>query len=462
MNLRFQFRIPGSWLEDVRRRMWLYKRCSSASDLDTLDRLRDEVRDRFGTLPPEVELLFQHVRLRLRAEALGYQGREPGGSLPALRGGRQGSLLPLPLATWRGAGRDPRISPPGALSSRGRCPEPRGRRFGRYESGRQLMRDFGAGLAASGFACLLAAAGGGCGAFLAEEEAVVASLGERELTQGDLDQFLRSRTAFGGTRDAPLLSALLEEFVREQLLLIAAEEENIEVSEIQLLAEIGALRRAPGTDALRAEDRAAPPENPEEESGEADDGDWLRSQVEARLLVDRLMETVVLGGIEATDEAARLEYEANRAFYARPETVTLSEQRFEDRESAEAGALRLREDGSSPDGEGAPDRFTGIGAFRPGELPDAVDRAVFGLEPGDTTDAVETPAGFRVFRVDQRLPAASLEFEEVEDVVRLTVLRREADARVRSLLAELQARHPVAVHADNLNFPYVGLLPRLE
>ena len=72
MNLRFQFRIPGDWLEDVRRRMWLYKRCSSAADLETLDRLRDEVRDRFGALPPEVELLFQHVRLRIRAEALGY------------------------------------------------------------------------------------------------------------------------------------------------------------------------------------------------------------------------------------------------------------------------------------------------------------------------------------------------------------------------------------------------------
>ena len=72
MNLRFQFRIPGDWLEDVRRRMWLYKRCSAAADLDTLERLRDEVRDRFGALPPEVELLFQHVRLRIRAEALGY------------------------------------------------------------------------------------------------------------------------------------------------------------------------------------------------------------------------------------------------------------------------------------------------------------------------------------------------------------------------------------------------------
>lgn len=312
------------------------------------------------------------------------------------------------------------------------------------------------------FASLLAGAGGGCDAFLPEEDQVVASLGEKEFTQGDLDRFLRSRTEFGGARDAPLLSALLDEFVREQLLLVAAEEEGIEVSGVQLLAEIGALRRSPGTDALRADGGAAWPERLEEESGETDDDDWFRSQVEARLLVDRLMETVVLGGIEATDEAVRLEYEANRAFYARPETVTLSERRFDDGESAETTARQLREDGSSGNGEGEADRFTGIGSFRPGELPDAVEQAVFGLEPGDVTDAVETAAGFRIFRVEARLSPGSLEFGEVEDVVRLTVLRREADARVQSLLAELQARHPVAVHAANLNFPYVGLLPRLE
>ena len=311
------------------------------------------------------------------------------------------------------------------------------------------------------FAGLLTAVGGSCRAFPANEERVVVSVGERELTQAGLDGFLRSQTGFGETRDAPLLSALLDEFVREQLLLIAAEEAGVEVSEIQLLSEIGALRRGPGPDAVPAEDGAGP-QSADEEAGSADGDDWLRSQVEARLMVNRLMETVILEGIEATDEAARLEYEANRAFYARPETVTLSERRFDDRVTAEAAARRLREDGSSGDVEGATDGFVRIGAFRRGELPDAVDQAVFALEPGESTDAVETAAGFRVFRVDQRLPAASLEFEEVEDVVRLTVLRREADTRVQALLAGLQARHPVAVHADNLNFPYVGLLPKLE
>ena len=309
---------------------------------------------------------------------------------------------------------------------------------------------------------LLMVAGFGCDRFADDEELVVVSLGEHEVTQADLDRFVGSRMGLGGTLDAPLLSALLEEFVREQLLVIAAEEEGVEVSEFQLLTETSALRRGPRTDAVRAEEDVAAPEGAEG----SDDAAWLRSQVEDRLLVDRLMDTVVLAGLEATDEAMQLEFDANRAFYARPETVTLSERRFDDREAAEAAARLLREGARSGarsgDDDEAGDPFVPIGTFRPGELPDAVDQAVFVLELGDATDAVETAAGFRVFRVDEKLPSGSLEFEEVKDVVRLTVLRREADARVQSLLADLQERHPIRVHADNLSFPYVGLLPKVE
>ena len=310
-------------------------------------------------------------------------------------------------------------------------------------------------------AVLLALAGASCGNFSENEDPVVISVGERDVTQAVLDRFIASRTALGGTLDAPLLSALLDEFVREQLLVIAAEEEGIEISDVQLIEETSALRRGPGPDAVRTEDFAVPPESAGGEPEGADE-DWLRSRVRDRLLVDRLMDTVVLAGLEVTDETLQLEFEPNRAFYARPETVTLSERRFDNRESAEAAAGLLRE-GSRPSGDGeASDPFLPVGTFRRGELPDAVDEAVFVLDSGDTTDAVETAAGFRIFRVDERLPAASLEFEEVRDVVRLTVLRREADARVQALLEDLQRRHPVRVHTANLTFPYVGPLPKVE
>ena len=309
---------------------------------------------------------------------------------------------------------------------------------------------------------LLAVSGGGCDRFADDEEVVVVSLGDRDVTKADLDRFVASRMGLGGTLDAPLLSALLDEFVRDRLLVIAAEEEGVEVSEFQLLTETSVLLRGPGIDAVRGEDDVAAPEGLDGSPEDSDDAVWLRSQIEDRLLVDRLMDTVVLAGLEATDEALQLEFDANRAFYARPETVALSEQRFDDREAAEAAARLLREEGRSDGDDGAADPFMPIGTFRRGELPDAVDQAVFVLDPGDVTDAVETAAGFRVFRVDEKLPPGSLEFEEVKDVVRLTVLRREADARVQALLLELQARHPIRVHADNLTFPYVGLLPKVE
>lgn len=310
-------------------------------------------------------------------------------------------------------------------------------------------------------AVLLALAGAGCGNLSEDEDLVVVSLGERDVTQAVLDRFIASRTGLGGTLDAPLLSALLEEVVREQLLVIAAEEAGVEVSEVQLVEEISTLRRGPGLDAVRPGDVTVRPESAGGEP-EGPDDDWLRSRVRDRLLVDRLMDRVVLAGLEVADETLQLEFEANRAFYARPETVTLSERRFDDRESADAAAGLLRQ-GRRPGGDGeAVDPFVPVGTFRRGELPDAVDEAVFVLDSGDTTDAVETAAGFRIFRVDERLPAASLEFEEVQDVVRLTVLRREADARVQALLEDLQNRHPVRIHTANLTFPYVGSLPRVE
>ena len=308
---------------------------------------------------------------------------------------------------------------------------------------------------------LLALAGASCGNLSEDADLVVVSVGGREVTQGALDRFIASRTGLGTTLDAPLLSALVEELVREQLLVIAAEEEGVEVSLVQLLEETSALRRGPGPDVIRTDGGTVAPETSPGET-EGPDDDWLRSQVRDRLMVDRLMDTVVLAGVEATDEALQLEFEANRAFYARPETVTLSERRFEDRDSAQAAAQLLRQERRSSEDEEAGDPFLPVGTFRRGELPDAVDEAVFVLDPGETTDAVETTAGFRIFRVDQKLPAASLEFEEVQDVVRLTVLRQEADARVQALLEDLQNRHRILIHTDNLAFPYVGVLPRAE
>lgn len=299
----------------------------------------------------------------------------------------------------------------------------------------------------------------GCGVVGDPENRPVLRIGENDFTHADFDDFVAARAVVGA--DAALLSVLLDEFVRERLFLIAADEAGIEVSAMRLAAEMSALERLP--------EAAAPPEDSAamvEDGGDA----AFRTRVRNRLRIETLLETELLADLEPSDEATRLEYESGLPFYSRPETVSLSELAFDDREEAEAALARLREEpedrGEAEAGEPGeaesegtdPDPFLAIGAFRRGDLPEAVAEAAFDLEPGGVTEVVETASGFRIYRVEEKHPGGPLEFDEVEEVVQLTVLRRDADARMARYLADLRARHPVTIHAAHLRFPYVGLL----
>src|SRR3546814_1522385 len=77
--------IPDDYLPDVHARLTLYKRISSARNVDELRELQVEMIDRFGLLPDQVKHLFATAALKLQADALGIRkldlGAE-GGRLP--------------------------------------------------------------------------------------------------------------------------------------------------------------------------------------------------------------------------------------------------------------------------------------------------------------------------------------------------------------------------------------------
>jgi len=64
-------RLPEEYVADVRQRLVLYKRLAGAPDAESVDRLRDELLDRFGPLPPEAVNLLGVIRLKVAARALG-------------------------------------------------------------------------------------------------------------------------------------------------------------------------------------------------------------------------------------------------------------------------------------------------------------------------------------------------------------------------------------------------------
>src|SRR5262249_12895423 len=71
LNLRIDLRIPEGYVPEVHQRMSLYKRVSQLRDAGEVDALAEELRDRYGAFPPEVEGLLTFARLRLPADALG-------------------------------------------------------------------------------------------------------------------------------------------------------------------------------------------------------------------------------------------------------------------------------------------------------------------------------------------------------------------------------------------------------
>ena len=70
IQLGVDIRLPESFIQESNQRLMVYKRIASAEDDERLGRVREEMTDRFGALPPQGEDLFRLAALRLLAVRL--------------------------------------------------------------------------------------------------------------------------------------------------------------------------------------------------------------------------------------------------------------------------------------------------------------------------------------------------------------------------------------------------------
>ena len=68
--------IPLKYVADSRQRIELYRKFAELNDQKSIDALRAEMRDRFGALPPPVELLLEVAALKLLASERGITSIE--------------------------------------------------------------------------------------------------------------------------------------------------------------------------------------------------------------------------------------------------------------------------------------------------------------------------------------------------------------------------------------------------
>lgn len=65
--------IPDTYVENIAERLSLYTRLDNADSEEELQQFHQELNDRFGAVPPQVEDLFRTVRSRKLAVALGFE-----------------------------------------------------------------------------------------------------------------------------------------------------------------------------------------------------------------------------------------------------------------------------------------------------------------------------------------------------------------------------------------------------
>jgi transcription-repair coupling factor (superfamily II helicase) len=90
MNLGVDIYIPREYITEENLRMTFYKKVASASTEERLTDIRNEMRDRFGALPANVENLFHFVRVKWFAQQIGV--------LSIVRDGARGVIKLTPTA----------------------------------------------------------------------------------------------------------------------------------------------------------------------------------------------------------------------------------------------------------------------------------------------------------------------------------------------------------------------------
>ena len=286
---------------------------------------------------------------------------------------------------------------------------------------------------------------------------VIAHFGSDVVTRSEFEGYVRAVSE----EDVPLVggelkSALLEQLIEELLLLRAAEDAGIEVAPGEVEALNAQLASVPGA--------GQSSQGPQGQGGEHEGWPGRSPRdLTAHLTLKKLMDGKILKDVAVTEEEIAAYYEANRTFYKRPEAVAISQILVGEEEAAnrlhrELSADKSRFDELARAHSVGPEAENGghLGAFRRGELPASFEREVFAIKKGKLSPVVKTDFGFHIFRVDETYPARDLPLKEVEDAIRVELLRQKSDQALALFMEDLEERYAVWVDTEQLDFPFMN------
>jgi parvulin-like peptidyl-prolyl isomerase len=166
--------------------------------------------------------------------------------------------------------------------------------------------------------------------------------------------------------------------------------------------------------------------------------------------VRRLLSDAVLSRVSLTDAELDAYCREHARDFDRPERIRLRQILVPTSNEARDVVRRLKKDPKSfatlaQTRSRAPEASTGgsMGTFGRGELPAELEAAAFGLAAGETSDVVQSPLGYHVLRVDERVAASETGLPQCREAARAELFRQKSDLSVREFVQGLMARAKV-------------------
>ncbi len=268
-----------------------------------------------------------------------------------------------------------------------------------------------------------------------------------EFVNADFRAYLEATGADAKGLPAESLSRLFDRFVDEKILLEAAHERGIVLSEDEKKESL--VRFA--VDAIAASEpgpsEKAPPE------GTFD-----------RLLVEKYT-FLVVRDIQVDAGEVLAYYEQHKKDYLLQERVQVSQILVDTEEKAVSVLRRLERTGEPEFRAIALEESLGpesskkgvMGVFQPGDLPGDMERVIFALDEGRTSQVVESAYGFHIFRLDRKFPPAlKTESEAAPDIQKRIMAQKMKDV-LAAHLGGLKDTLSWQVLSENLFFTYQRL-----
>jgi len=258
--------------------------------------------------------------------------------------------------------------------------------------------------------------------------AVIATVNGEAISVAEFKRSLMEETALANV-ETPLKAreteslkeAVLDNLIRERLILQRARDLSLFVSEAELAARIEEIRKDYNDQFGKLFD-----------DGRIDLSVW-KEALRKRMLIEKLIALDVNAKIQVTNEEAERYFNANRKDYATDRRVRVAQIVVPDRERAMRILKRLKagEDFGMVAREVSigPEAVKGgdLGFFERGVMPEAIDQMVFSLPVGKISRVAQSPYGFHIFKVLGQAAAGGRIFADVREKV-ITDLRKRKEA----------------------------------